>query len=348
MLSLIIYSQDEPGIQEYLIFGVCATEVEVDILTGQHQVLRVDIIEDVGDSMSPLIDIGQVEGAFVMALHNLCIEIYPSPKEEKSPLCLSYCFDAKEISYYFDVIVYSDFVYNGLCFNLILNTDPTVTRLSKNYIKMFASYNIPYKNIEICPHGTYYVQYLRSGRDDSRYGGTLDWELLLSVGTVGIGYYTTEEIIFNNQGEILTNRTWNYRVPGAKDIPTNFRIKFPENNPNPVGVLRSKGVKDQFREIVTFFLLGNPHVYIMCSSTGNKKCHGLSKSRSRCYQTKVVSIWSKHARICLTLNCILATLNTRGCFKQTSFNAGSPKHEFSSQKNLGLIFPSFSDVDTDV
>lgn len=57
----------------------------------------------------------------------------------------------------------------------------------------------------------------------------------------GIGYYTTEEIIFNDQGEILTNRTWNYRPPGAKDIPINFRIKFPENIPNPVGVLRSKG-----------------------------------------------------------------------------------------------------------
>lgn len=60
------YTEKDPNIKVYQIFGLCCTEVEVDILTGQSQILRVDLIEDVGNSMSPLIDIGQVEGAFVM------------------------------------------------------------------------------------------------------------------------------------------------------------------------------------------------------------------------------------------------------------------------------------------
>lgn len=111
-------------VEGYNIYGMAAAEMQLDVLTGMYQIERVDIWEDLGESMSPKVDIGQVEGAFVM----------------------------------------------------------------------------------------------------------------------GIGYYLTEQMIYDRRtGELLTDRTWNYKPPGALDIPIDFRITFIKNSPNPnAGVLRSK------------------------------------------------------------------------------------------------------------
>ncbi|XP_063216774.1 uncharacterized protein LOC134527771 isoform X3 [Bacillus rossius redtenbacheri] len=107
----------------YYVYGACVLEIELDVLTGRFQIARADILEDAGKSISPNVDIGQIEGAFVMGL--------------------------------------------GLC--------------------------------------------------------------------------TSEEIEYDEDtGRLLTNRSWNYWPPGAKDIPVDFRVEMQKNMPNPVGVLRSK------------------------------------------------------------------------------------------------------------
>ncbi|XP_061392391.1 uncharacterized protein LOC133327874 [Musca vetustissima] len=107
----------------YHIYGLALTEVEVDILTGNNLIKRVDILEDAGESLSPYVDIGQIEGAFVM----------------------------------------------------------------------------------------------------------------------GLGYWLTEQLIYDRStGQLLTNRTWNYKPPGAKDIPIDFRIELLKGSANKGGFMRSK------------------------------------------------------------------------------------------------------------
>ncbi|MEQ6917593.1 xanthine dehydrogenase molybdopterin binding subunit [Halomonas aquatica] len=52
----------------YFAHGAAVSEVSVDTLTGEYQVDRVDILHDVGDSLNPAIDIGQVEGGFIQGM----------------------------------------------------------------------------------------------------------------------------------------------------------------------------------------------------------------------------------------------------------------------------------------
>ncbi|WP_010198379.1 molybdopterin cofactor-binding domain-containing protein, partial [Pseudomonas amygdali] len=49
----------------YYAFGAACVEVIVDTLTGEYKMLRTDILHDVGASLNPAIDIGQVEGGYI-------------------------------------------------------------------------------------------------------------------------------------------------------------------------------------------------------------------------------------------------------------------------------------------
>ncbi|MGJ8516828.1 xanthine dehydrogenase molybdopterin binding subunit [Carnimonas bestiolae] len=52
----------------YYAYGAAATEVEIDTLSGEHRVRRVDILHDVGESLNPAIDQGQIEGGYIQGL----------------------------------------------------------------------------------------------------------------------------------------------------------------------------------------------------------------------------------------------------------------------------------------
>ncbi len=61
----------------YYAYGAAVSEVAIDTLTGEHRLLEVDILHDVGASLNPAIDRGQVEGGFLqgwgwLAMEELC------------------------------------------------------------------------------------------------------------------------------------------------------------------------------------------------------------------------------------------------------------------------------------
>lgn len=79
----------------YFAYGMAVSEVEVDLLTGKINLIRTDILHDVGDSINPEIDKGQIEGAFVQGMGWAILEdnkwnekgvnLTPSPDTYKIP-----------------------------------------------------------------------------------------------------------------------------------------------------------------------------------------------------------------------------------------------------------------------
>jgi xanthine dehydrogenase large subunit len=74
----------------YFAYGAACTEVAIDTLTGESRVLKVDILHDVGHSINPAIDIGQIEGGFVQGMgwltgdvpEHFKVDLWPEPNRE--------------------------------------------------------------------------------------------------------------------------------------------------------------------------------------------------------------------------------------------------------------------------
>jgi xanthine dehydrogenase large subunit len=58
----------------YFAYGAAVSEVIVDTLTGEHKLLAADLLHDVGTSLNPALDIGQVEGAYIQGYGWLTME----------------------------------------------------------------------------------------------------------------------------------------------------------------------------------------------------------------------------------------------------------------------------------
>jgi xanthine dehydrogenase large subunit len=81
----------------YFAYGAAVSEVEVDALTGEYKLLRVDISHDCGESINPAIDRGQIEGGFLQGVGWLTCEelvfaadgklLTTAPSTYKIPAC---------------------------------------------------------------------------------------------------------------------------------------------------------------------------------------------------------------------------------------------------------------------
>jgi len=70
------WGYSSPFSHEFLYFSwnAAVCEAEIDVLTGEYKMLQADLIQDIGRSLNPALDVGQVEGGFVQGMSWLLLE----------------------------------------------------------------------------------------------------------------------------------------------------------------------------------------------------------------------------------------------------------------------------------
>jgi xanthine dehydrogenase/oxidase len=58
----------------------------------------------------------------------------------------------------------------------------------------------------------------------------------------GVGYYMTEEMIYTEKGELISNNVSSYKIPGSGDIPLDWDIELLNHDPGHSGLHNSKGI----------------------------------------------------------------------------------------------------------
>jgi xanthine dehydrogenase/oxidase len=57
---------------------------------------------------------------------------------------------------------------------------------------------------------------------------------------MGLGYFLTEHVVYNTEGQLLTNGSFEYKLPQVKEIPAVFNVTLLDNAYNNAGILGSK------------------------------------------------------------------------------------------------------------
>ncbi len=94
-----------------------------------------------------------------------------------------------------------------------------------------------------CLRGTYIIESVKVVHDfGTSFDKTVDLGQAEGAMLQGIGWMTMEEIIYNQEGILVTNSLSTYKIPGINNTPKKVDIHFLEDSENPLGILNSKAI----------------------------------------------------------------------------------------------------------